>query len=102
MAFDENLDISKLIATFPSHVSKLSFSEVKMKRRELEANLTSIRIELSANERSKSEAEHWREDIAKAAEEMTKEKISSEEAYIMLESRIVELLNEKVSTFNSK
>ena len=73
-----------------------------MKRRELEANLTSIRIKLSANERFKSEAEHWREDLAKAAEEMTKEKISSEEAYIMLESRIAELLNEKVSTFNSK
>ena len=31
-------------------------------------------------------------------EEMNKEKISSEEAYIMLESRIVDLFNEKVST----
>ena len=30
-------------------------------------------------------------------EEMNNEKISSEEAYIMLESRIVDLFNEKVS-----
>ena len=41
------------------------FSEIKMKKRELEANLTSIRLELSENEHLKFEAETERDDLAK-------------------------------------
>ena len=36
-----------------------------MKRRELEANLTSIRMEMSANDRFNTAAEHLQENIAK-------------------------------------
>ena len=36
-----------------------------MKRRELEANLTSIRTEMSANDRFKTAAEHLQDSIAK-------------------------------------
>ena len=36
-----------------------------MKKRELEANLTSIRLELSENEHLKFEAETERDDLAK-------------------------------------
>ena len=41
------------------------FSEMKMEKRELEANLTSIRIELSENEHLKLDAETKRDDLAK-------------------------------------
>ena len=41
------------------------FSEIKMKKRELEANITSIRLELSENEHLKLEAETKRDDLAK-------------------------------------
>ena len=38
---------------------------MKMERRELEANLTSIRIELAENEHLKLDAEMKRDDLAK-------------------------------------
>ena len=38
---------------------------MKMEKRELEANLTSIRLELSENEHLKLEAENKRDDLAK-------------------------------------
>ena len=38
---------------------------MKMEKRELEANLTSLRIELSENEHLKLEAETKRDDLAK-------------------------------------
>ena len=43
----------------------IEFSEIKMEKRELEANLTSIQIELSENEHLKLEAETKRDDLAK-------------------------------------
>ena len=43
----------------------IEFSEMKLEKRELEANLTSIRLELSENEHLKLDAEIKRDDLAK-------------------------------------
>ena len=45
---------------------------MQMKRRELEANLTSIRIEMSANDRFDTVAEHLQENIAKVGFQIKK------------------------------
>ena len=47
------------------HWKPSEFSDMKMEKRELEANLTSIRLELSENEHLKLDAEIKRDDLAK-------------------------------------
>ena len=56
-----------LETSFLKYLKIFEFSEVKMEKRELEGNLTSIRIELSENEHLKLEAETKRDDLAKVS-----------------------------------